>query len=201
MQIVIADDHQLFREGLRLILSIESQWQVIAEVDNAQDLMTQVQNQTPDLVLLDYRMPGGGAVSVLSYIKQRFETTRVICLTGVNSAGLFRQLLSCGADAVLLKEISAEELLAAVRSVVAGQQVLSNSVKQQLENGVDKLTSREFQIMDLVLEGLTTAEIAERLSLSPRTVENHRYSLMKKLDVRNSAELIQFAQQQDLLSC
>jgi DNA-binding NarL/FixJ family response regulator len=200
MRVVIADDHQLFREGLRLILSFEPKWEVVAEVANAQDLMTVVQGETPDLVILDYRMPGGGAVSVLSYIKQRFSSTRVICLTGVNSAGLFRQLISCGADGVLLKEISAEALLSAVHKVMAGKQVLSESVKQQLDTDIAQLTSREFQIMDLVLQGLTTAEMSERLSLSPRTIENHRYSLMKKLELRNTAELIQFAQQHDLLS-
>lgn len=199
MRIVIADDHQLFREGLRLILSFEPTWEVIAEVNNAQELMSFIKTQQPNLVILDYRMPGGGSVSVLTYIKKRFPEIRVLCLTGVNSASLFQQLLNCGADAVLLKEISAEELLSALRKVATGQQVLSASVQQQLTHEITKLTSREFQIMDLVIQGLTTTEISERLSVSSRTIENHRYSLMKKLEVRNTAELIKFAQHHGLL--
>lgn len=200
MNIVVADDHQLFREGLRLILSIDPQWQVVTEVDNANDLITAVQTHTPDLVMLDYHMPGGGALSALSYIKQRYPKMLVICLTGVNSAVLFRQLLICGANAVLLKEISAEDLLSAIRKVANGQQVLSDKVKQVLDNDIEKLTSREFQIMDLVVAGLTTSEISERLNLSSRTIENHRYSMMKKLDLKNTAELIQFAIQNGLLN-
>lgn len=200
MNIVVADDHQLFREGLRMILSLDPHWQVVSEVDNANDLKEAVQTHQPKLVMLDYNMPGGGALSVLSYIKQRFPSTHVICLTGVNSAVLFRQLLSCGADALLLKEISAENLLSAIRKVIAGKQVLSDKVKQLLENDVEKLTSREFQIMDLVVAGLTTSDISARLNLSTRTIENHRYSMMKKLSVRNTAELIQFAMQHGLLN-
>ncbi|MDF2180344.1 response regulator transcription factor [Aliiglaciecola sp. CAU 1673] len=199
MRIVIADDHQLFREGLRLILSNEPTWQVIAEVDNAQDLMSTVQAQQPNLVMLDYQMPGGGSLSALEYIKKRYPEIKVIVLTGVQSRTLFMQMIACQADGVLLKEVSAGELVKAVQGVLAGKKVTSAGVANELGSHAPDLTAREFQVLDLVLAGLNSNAIAERLSLSSKTVENHRYSLMQKLGVKNTVELMRYASRHGLL--
>lgn len=199
MRIVIADDHQLFREGLRLILSNESAWEVVAEVDNAEDLISSVKALQPDLVMLDYRMPGGGALSALEYIKKRYTDMKVIMLTGVQSRPLFLQMMAGKADGVLLKEMSAGELVKAVRQVLAGKKVSSPGVVQELGSDASDLTAREFQVLDLVLAGLNSNEIADRLSLSSKTVENHRYSLMQKLGVKNTVELMRYASRHGLL--
>ncbi|WP_088329627.1 response regulator transcription factor [Lacimicrobium sp. SS2-24] len=199
MRIVIADDHQLFREGLRLILSNTPAWQVIAEVDNAQDLLSTVKAEQPDLVMLDYRMPGGGSLSALEYIKKRYPEIKVIMLTGVQSRTLFMQIMACQADGVLLKEMSAEDLVKAVRGVLAGKKVTSAAVAEELGSQVPELTAREFQVLDLVLTGLNSNTIAERLNLSSKTVENHRYSVMQKLGVKNTVELMRYASRHGLL--
>lgn len=199
IRIVIADDHQLFREGLQLILSSEPAWQVIAEVDNAEDLLTRVKTEQPELVMMDYRMPGGGSLSALEYIKKRYPEIKVIMLTGVQSRTLFSQMTACQADGILLKEMSADELKKAVKNVLLGKKVTSKGVAQELGSNAPDLTAREFQVLDLVLTGLNSAAIAQKLSLSSKTVENHRYSLMQKLGVKNTVELMRYASRHGLL--
>ncbi|AWL10848.1 Chemotaxis response regulator protein-glutamate methylesterase [Saliniradius amylolyticus] len=199
MRIVIADDHQLFREGLKLILSSEPKWSVVAEVASAEELLKTVKAEQPDLVMLDYRMPGGGALSALEYIKKRYSNIKVIMLTGVQSRALFRQMTSCHADGVLLKEMSAGDMLKAVHTVLTGKKVYSPAVTDELGSLPPDLTAREFQVLDLVLAGLNSQTIAERLNLASKTVENHRYSLMQKLNVKNTVELMRYANQHGLL--
>ncbi len=199
MRIILADDHKLFRDALRVVLETVPDYEVVAEVGNALDLKEAVSQLQPDLVIQDYRMPGGGTVAVLEYIKQRYPEIKVIMLTGVDSGALFQQLLDSNADGVLLKEISAEETLASIRKVMSGKRALSPSVSERALPGRPDLTTREFQIMELVVEGLNSAEISARLNLSAKTVENHRYSLMKKLDLKNTVELVHYVRKHGLL--
>ncbi len=199
MRIILADDHKLFRDALRVVLETVPDYEVVAEVGNAPDLKEAVSQLQPDLVIQDYRMPGGGTVAVLEYIKQRYPEIKVIMLTGVDSGALFQQLLDSNADGVLLKEISAEETLASIRQVMSGKRALSPSVSERALPGRPDLTTREFQIMELVVEGLNSAEISARLNLSAKTVENHRYSLMKKLDLKNTVELVHYVRKHGLL--
>jgi DNA-binding NarL/FixJ family response regulator len=199
MRIILADDHKLFREALRVVLETVPGYEVVAEVGDAPDLKEAVSRLQPDLVIQDYRMPGGGTVAVLEYIKQRYPEIKVIMLTGVDSGALFQQLLDSNADGVLLKEISAEETLASIKQVMSGRRALSSSVSERALPGRPDLTTREFQIMELVVEGLNSTEISARLNLSPKTVENHRYSLMKKLDLKNTVELVHYVRKHGLL--
>ena len=199
MRIILADDHRLFRESLRVVLETIADYEVVAEVGNAPDLKESVSRLQPDLVIQDYRMPGGGTVAVLEYIKRRYPEIKVIMLTGVDSGALFQQLLDSHADGVLLKEMSAEETLAAIKKVMTGKRVLSPSIRERVLPDVPELTTREFQIMELVVEGLNSTEISTRLNLSPKTVENHRYSLMKKLELKNTVELVHYVRRHGLL--
>ena len=199
MRIILADDHKLFRDALRVVLETVADYEVVAEIGNAPDLKEAVARLQPDLVIQDYRMPGGGTVAVLEYIKQRYPEIKVIMLTGVDSGALFQKLLDSRADGVLLKEISAEETLDSIRKVMTGKRAVSPTISERVGAQMSDLTAREFQIMELVVEGLNSTEISARLNLSPKTVENHRYSLMKKLDLKNSVELVHYVRQHGLL--
>lgn len=199
MRIILADDHKLFREGLRVVLETVTGYEVVAEVGNAADLKEEVARLRPDLIVLDYRMPGGGTVAVLEHVKLRYPEIKIIILTGVDSCALFQQLIDSRADGVLLKEMSAEETLESIKQVMSGKRVLSSCIGERALPGKPDLTAREFQIMELVVEGLNSTEISTRLNLSPKTVENHRYSLMKKLGLKNSVELVHYVRKHGLL--
>lgn len=200
MNIIIADDHILFRDGLKMMLEFESNFQVVAEVENAEQLLNAVKQHSVELIILDYNMPGGGSISALEYIKKRYPETKVIALTGVNSASLFKQMFAANADGIFMKEMSAQDMILSIKKVLAGEQVFSTKVKEALDFNQPKLTSREFQVMDLIVAGYSTNEIAVKLSVSAKTIENHRYNLMQKLELKNSVELTRYAQKQGLLS-
>ncbi|MEH6344871.1 MAG: response regulator transcription factor [Bermanella sp.] len=198
INIILADDHQLFREGIKTLLEAVAGYTVVAEVDNAISLKETIKTVSADLVLLDYRMPGGGALTTLTEIKKKFPKTKVIALTGVDSSSLFKQLINSSADGVLHKEISADELLQAVSDVLKGKKAYSARVKEQAIDQKPILSNREYQVLDLVVEGLNNNEIGERLNLSAKTIENHRYNLMNKLEVRNVVELMHYARKNGL---
>ncbi len=200
MKIILADDHQLFREGLRTLLELDPEYQIVSEVDNTDALLADVTRFQPDLIFQDYRMPTGGTISTINKIKKQFPEIKLIILTGMQSTRLFKQLLSSKADGILLKEVSAEFLLQAIKDVHNGKRVLSPSVEECLAYEKPTLTSREFQVLELILEGLSNEKIASKLSLSSKTIENHRYNLMHKLGVGNVIELLKYVQENDFLN-
>lgn len=199
MKIILADDHQLFREGLRALLEIDPDNLIVSEVDNTDALVANVAKFQPDLVLQDYRMPTGDAISTLHHIKEQFPDIKVIILTGMQSTKLFRQLIKSKADGIFLKEVSGEFLLQAVIDVMNGIRVLSPTVQESLANDTEELTSREFQVLELIIEGSNNKKIADQLNLSSKTAANHRYNLMQKLGVRNVAELLKYIRDNDYL--
>lgn len=195
MRIIIADDHIIFRQGLKLLLQSVTGYQVIAEAGDAPELKTLVQQHQPDLVILDYNMPGGGSGDVLAYLKQRYPAMRRIMLTAERSGVLLKHLVDAGADGILLKEGSAEQMLAAIKRVMAGQQVLPDNVLEKIEAAQIELTAREFQVLQMICAGHANAEIAERFALSVRTVDKHRENLLRKLGVNNVVQLLHRAQE------
>ena len=198
MQIILVDDHIIFRQGLKLLLEAEGH-EIIAELESAEALISKVQEVTVDLVLLDYRIPGGGSITALEYIKKRYEKIKVFVLTGVTSGNLYKALISSHADGVLMKMGSADELLAAIDSMNSGERYISKMVLEKISHEGAELTSRELQVLDLIFEGLNNSKIAERLTISNKTVDKHRTSLMRKLDVSNVVELMHVARQQGYL--
>ncbi len=144
-------------------------------------------------------MPGGDTGAEIQYLKQRWPTLKIIVLTGSQSAQLLQQVAQAGADAVLQKNGDAAELRQAITAVMRGEAFISASVQTLLGTVQLELTPREFQIMQLVCDGLSNAQIAEQLSLSPKTTDKHRENLMRKLGVNNSAQLIRKALQLGIL--
>jgi len=199
-RLLLADDHRIFRDGLKLLLLTEPDLQLVAELDNLTELLTVVKQSEPQLLLLDYHMPGGDTSAHIDYLKQRDPELKIIVLTGSHSPVLLQQLLQVQADAVLLKNGDAAELRAAIRTVLAGERYVSAAVQQLIAENDIQLTSREFQILKLVCDGLSNNEIAEALSLSPKTTDKHRENLMRKLEVNNVAQLMKKALQMGLFA-
>ncbi len=186
----MADDHKIFREGLKLLISSQQDLHIVAELDNLAELLSTVKHSQPDLLLLDYHMPGPDTIASISYVKQRDPSLKVIVLTGSHNPSILSQLHQAKADAILLKDGSAQDLLSAIRQVMAGA-TYNNGVVQQLARQQEHvLTKREFQILSLICRGLTNNQIALQLNLSPKTTDKHRENLMRKLEVNNLNQLL-----------
>lgn len=199
MRIIIADDHAIFRDGLKLLLAGEPGWQIVGETGDVEGLRRLAGELLPDLVLMDYNMPGGEAGAALDYLKHRHPTLRVVVLTAERAAPLLRHLAEAGADGILLKEGSAQDLLAALRAVADGQRVLPDNVRERLADCPENLTRREQQILRLICNGWTNGAIADHLSLSPRTVDKHRENIQRKLGVGNAVQLANKARELQLV--
>lgn len=195
MKIVLADDHAIFRQGLVLLLQAQPGFEVVAETGRLDDLIALMQRHQPDLLLLDYHMPGGEPGEALAYCKRRHPALKVVALTGAQSGMVYRQLIDAGADAVLMKDTTAPALLRCIADVMRGKTVLPDQVRRQADAADHGLTMRERQVLLLIYQGLATAKVAEQLHLSAKTVDKHRENLMRKLEVNSVVQLIHKARE------
>ncbi|WP_342120642.1 response regulator transcription factor [Pseudoduganella sp. OTU4001] len=199
MHILLADDHAIFRQGLALLLQCQPGYRIVAEAARLDEVLPLVQQHAPQLLILDYHMPGGESSAVLAYCKQRYPALKVIALTGAQSGMAYRQLIDAGADAVMVKDASAPELLRCIADVMAGRKVVPEHVREQAEAVDSGLTPREAQILQLIYQGMATAEVAVQLNLSVKTIDKHRENLMRKLGVNNVVQLIHKVQELKLV--
>jgi DNA-binding NarL/FixJ family response regulator len=207
--IVLADDHQLLREGVRTILKDLDTIHITAEVTNGTDLLTHLKSHRPDLVLLDLNMPGQDGLNCLSVIKELYPSVKVLVLTNYNQSELIDQVKKMNADGFLVKNSSSAELKEAVVDVLNGHKRFHQSkpVEKSSEPShfVDdfsrkyQLTKREIEIIRLICKELSSKEIATELFLSEFTVNTHRKNIFKKLNVKNVAGVVNFAKANNLL--
>jgi DNA-binding NarL/FixJ family response regulator len=210
--LVLADDHQVVRQGLRALLEAEPDLDVVGEAGQGQETMQLVERLQPDLLVLDLMMPGLNGLDITRQISQRLPGTRVIVLSVHTTEAYVLEALRNGAAGYVAKTASADELVQAVRTVAAGQRYLSSQLSERaLDAYVQKarestldlyetLTGREREVLHLAAEGLSTPEVAARLVISPKTAATHRASLMRKLDLRNQTELVRYAIQRGIIS-
>lgn len=204
IRLLIADDHKLMREGLRALLSGESDIEVIGEASNGREIVKMVEDSSPEIVLMDISMPQLNGIDATRQIEDLSGNTRVIALS-MHADRLFVQgVLKAGATGYILKDSAFEELAQAVRAVSNGQMYLSPGVAGVVVEGFLKtngppvadevsLTAREREVLQLVTKGTSTRDIATQLHISVKTVETHRRQLMKKLDLYTVAELTKYA--------
>ncbi|MCJ8274794.1 MAG: response regulator transcription factor [Psychrosphaera sp.] len=195
--ILLADDHALMRRGLADHLQ-RSGHQVIAQAEDFNQLKTLVKDCEAKVVVCDCRMPGDGPVNFLFYLTQYRPDLKVIFLSGLDSAVLFSQLLSMGAHALVSKKSDINDIISALEAVEQGQTFISPTIEQSLATAPDMLTAKEFQVFELIVEGHSNTEIAEKLHRSASTVNTHRVSLMQKLDIHSVVDLIHFARKNGL---
>jgi DNA-binding NarL/FixJ family response regulator len=214
LRIVMADDHPIVRKGLRTLLEAEPDCEVIGEADDGPAALDLVERLKPDILLVDVMMPGLGGLEVTRQVSHRWPATRVIVLSMHSNEPYVLEALHNGAAAYVLKTTSTHTLVEAVREVAAGHRYLSPPLTEraiqaytqqarQATQAIDRydlLTTREREILQLAAEGLSNADIGERLHISPRTAETHRANLLRKLGLNTQTELLKYALQRGLIT-
>jgi len=206
--ILIVDDHPLVREGLKVIIGRSSKFEVVGEAGAAREGFRMAEQLKPDIALLDISLPDESGIELTRRIKNAFPEAHILIVSMHSKIDYITEAFKAGATGYMVKESAAERLLIALESVVTGENYLdspvSHSVIQQLIKSPEKdmkiaddaygsLTPREQEILLVLAEGLSVKEIADRLFISPKTVENHRNNIMKKLGLRSSIELARYA--------
>lgn len=204
--IILADDHQVLREALRLLLETQTDFHVIAETGDGLEALQLTEKHKPDVLIADMMMPGLSGLEVARRTKRLFPAVKVIVLSMHDAESYVVESLQAGVAGYVLKKSSSQELVFAIRQALAGNLYLSPSLNERaiqaymqrsqesrIEDPFDALTDREREVFQLAAEGLNNPQIAERLSLSARTVEMHRANLMKKLSLKSQTDLVKYA--------
>ncbi|MDX5408862.1 MAG: response regulator transcription factor [Thauera sp.] len=203
LRIVLADDHQMFRHALRALLAREPDLEVVAEASTGDEVLAIAAAQAVDLVCMDIAMPGMDGIEATRRLLARHPGVRVIGLSAFADRQFVIDLLDAGARGYITKAEAGEELLRAIHTVREGRTYLCPDVAATVANALrdrgplyaaaPRLTTRERQVLQLIAEGLTSAQIGDRLHIAASTVEVHRRNLMRKLDLHNVAELTRYA--------
>jgi DNA-binding NarL/FixJ family response regulator len=200
-KIVIADDHPLIRQGLRKVLEGAEGIAVAGEADDGVELMEMLTRSLPDLVVLDISMPEMRGIDALREIKSQYPDVKVLILTMHKE--YLSQALAAGADGYLLKEEADRELLRAIQSIQKGKMYMSPRLagehRERRARSAETLTPREKEILKLVAEGKSNREIADILLISVRTVESHRAFLIRKLNLKKTADLVRYAMEKGFI--
>ena len=200
LRAVVADDHELVRSAVVELLD-EIGVDVVAEAANGVECVALCKAHEPDLLTLDAGMPVLNGLDAFCEVKRWSPRTNVCLLTGFTAAGRLMQWVTSGVQGLVLKSAEGHELKTTFRKVVEGEVYIAPSVKERLNAATAKtpLTTRELQVLGLIAEGLSNNEVAARLSISPKTVDNHRTRLMQKLGLRGIGQLVAFALREGLL--
>ncbi|MBS1854298.1 MAG: response regulator transcription factor [Acidobacteria bacterium] len=212
IRILLTDDHTLFRQGIRTLLSAEPDLEVVGEAANASDAVTLAAQLHPDVVLMDIGMLGMSSFEATRLMRKERPETRVIFLSMYDDEDYLAECVEMGASGYILKESPAEQLITAVREVHRGGSFLSPRLLSRLVNDFrlqgrgpmrqprfGTLTKREREILKMLAEGKSVKEIATGFDLSVKTVEAHKFNLMRKLDIHNKAQLVQYAIQKKII--
>ncbi len=214
IKILFADDHAIVRDGLRSLFRSDPGFSIVGEAADGAEAIRLVEENRPDVAVLDISMPNVNGIEATSIIKERFPETKVLILTIHENEEYIQELITAGADGYVLKNAEKKEIFDGVRAVAAGSTFFSSNVSKALLEGLvrstrnrvpfqisneEKLTKRETEVLRLIAEGLTSKQIAERLHLSVTTVNSHRMNIMKKLNIHEIVGLVKYAIQKSLI--
>jgi DNA-binding NarL/FixJ family response regulator len=207
ISILLADDHQIVRDGLKTLLEKQADMKVVGEAEDGRAAVSLARELAPDVVIMDIAMPGLNGVDAARQIKSDTSEVKIIALSMQSDGPIVRRMLQAGASGYMLKDCASDELVKAIRTVIRGGTYLSDGVQnvvvRQLtipEPTSNPLTPKEREVLQLLAEGKTTKEIAAALYLSPKTVDTHRQHIMDKLDIHSVAELTKYAIREGLTS-
>jgi DNA-binding NarL/FixJ family response regulator len=212
-KVVIAEDHKLFREGLKSMLSARNDLHVVDEAQDGLEAIRCVKRNKPDLLLLDLSMPRLSGISVMKDIKSQFPQLKILALTIHESDQYVLEAFEAGADGYCIKDAGRNELMVAIDSVLEGKTYISPGIADNVMEGYleenkrlktkttwDTVTQREREVLKLLAEGYLNKEIAEFLHISVKTVEKHRANIMNKLDLHNASALTAYAIEKGLVA-
>ncbi len=204
IRIVLADDHEVVRSGLRLLLESEPDLEVVAEAGDVESARRYVRGHHPAVLVLDLNMPGGSTLETIPSIREESPATQIVVLTAHREPALAREALSAGSLGYVLKDAANDELVEAVRAAAVGESFLDPRLDSLLASepsgrGPDGLSEREVGVLRLIALGHTNTKIAEQLYLSVRTVETHRSHIQRKLGLSTRAELVSYALERGLI--
>lgn len=213
IKVLIADDHALVRDGIRALLALVSNVEVVGEAANGKEAVEKVREMAPDVVLMDLAMPILGGLEATRRIRREFPGTKVLALTQYEDSDSVIPVIEAGACGFVTKVAAFSELALAIQAAYRGDSFLSPTAAaalveeyQQKANGkrlrdpYDRLTDREKEVLKLIVEGYTAREIGDRLVISPKTVESYKASLMNKLNIHNKTDLIKYALRKRLIT-
>jgi two-component system response regulator NreC len=204
--IVIADDHAVLRSGLRMLLEVEDDLEVVAEAGDVEETIRKLKGYKPDILLLDLHMPGGPSLKAMPEIQAASPATGVVVLTVQNSPAFVREALRAGALGYVTKEAADTDVVEAVRLAASGRSYLQPAMGVRLATEPeevghpDGLSDREAEVLGLIALGHTNAEIAAKLFLSVRTIESHRSHVQQKLRLSTRSQLVHYALQHGLVA-
>jgi len=205
---LLADDHSILRKGVRMLINSQADMEVVGEAKTGREAIEEARKLKPDIVVMDISIPEINGIEATRQICNELTHTNVVALSMHKDSVYVREILRAGARGYLLKESEDDDLVKAIRSVHRGEAFLSPAIsgavltdyRKHVSNPVDLLTSREREILTMVAEGKTNKEIANTLSLSVYTVESHRGSVMEKLNLHNTGDIVRFAIRNGLIS-
>jgi DNA-binding NarL/FixJ family response regulator len=202
LRILVADDHEVVRKGIRTLLETRSEWEICGEASTGRDAVAKTARMKPDVVLLDITMPDLSGLEAIPEILKAHPETKILVLTMHDSGWMASKVLAAGARGLVLKSDAARDLILALEALGKNKAFLSPQVAKILVDEIrqnqavpspDVLTSREIEVLKSLAEGKSNKEVAARLGISPRTIDAHRARIMAKLHVRTLSELVHFA--------
>jgi DNA-binding NarL/FixJ family response regulator len=206
LRILIADDHDIVREGLRMLLQSQVQWEICDEASTGREAVEKARQHRPDVVVLDFSMPELNGLEATRQIRKALPRTEVLILTMHDSEQLAREILAAGARGFVLKSHAKRQLVLAVTALGEHKPYFDSQVSSLLLDSflnpesagpdagpADRLTPREREVIQLIAEGRTSKEIASKLDVSVKTVEAHRANIMNKLDLHSASQLVMYA--------
>jgi DNA-binding NarL/FixJ family response regulator len=214
IKILFADDHAIVRDGLRLLFKSDPQFNIVGEASDGEQALELIDKHKPDVAVLDISMPKLNGIEATKIIKDKYPQTRVLILTIHENEEYIQQMILAGADGYVVKNAEKKEIFDGVRAVANSESFFSPSVSKVLLEGLikrtrkkedpeteinNKLTRREIEVLRLIADGMTSKEISEKLFLSISTVNSHRTNMMKKLDIHDTASLVRYAIQKNLV--
>lgn len=209
---MLADDHVLIRHGIKNIIKKNDQLEVVGEVSNGKQLMSFLEDSEVDLIILDISMPDIGGMEAIGLVKNKYPWIKILMLTMHKNKQYFYSAMAAGADGYLMKDDSDEELLVAITKVLNGKSYISpymtddfaddviNMYRNERRTPFQELTKREKEILQLVVQGFTSKQMAGQLNLSQRTIDHHRSNLLRKFNRKNSVDLVNYAVRNGLVT-